>query len=55
MTRQGGRIKQAEASADRVLAAFAGLRRQLRIRNILLAIVGAEVIVFVALRTWSGC
>ena len=51
---QGGRIEREGTSADRVLAASAGLRRQLRIRNILLAIVGAEVIGFMALRTWSG-
>ena len=37
-----------------MLAASAGLRRQLRIRNIVLAIVGAEAIVFIALRAWNG-
>ena len=37
-----------------MLAASAGLRRRLRIFNIVLAIVGVEAIVFVALRTWSG-
>jgi len=40
------------ASNDRMRAAGADLLRAYRIRNILLAIVGAEAIVFITLRTW---
>lgn len=40
-----------EADGDLLDAAIAGLRRQLRIRNILLVIVGIEATVFVVLRT----
>ena len=43
-----------DAPNPRMLAASAGLRRQLRIFNIVLTVVGIEVIVFIALRTWSG-
>jgi hypothetical protein len=37
-----------------MLAASAGLRCQLRLRNIMLAIVGTEIIVSITLRTWSA-
>ena len=43
-----------EAPSPRMLAAAAGLRRQLRIQTIVLTIVSIEAIVFIALRTWSG-
>lgn len=38
----------------RIIAAGAGLRRQLRIQAILLTIVGIEVTVFIVLRTWNA-
>ena len=52
--RQDSRIRRAGGSGNRILTASAGLRRQLRLRNIMLAIVGAVATVFIALRTWSG-
>lgn len=48
------KIMEEVASGDRVRAAMADLRRAYRIRNIVLAIVGAEAIVFIALRTWNA-
>ena len=52
--RQGSRIEQAKAPHDSIGAATAGLRRQFRIRNTLLTIVGIEAIAFVVLRSWSA-
>lgn len=46
------KITDEVTSGERMRAAGADLRRAYRIRNILLAIVGAEAIVFIALRTW---
>lgn len=43
-----------DALSARMLGASEGLRRQLRIRNILLIIVGIEATVFIALRTWDA-
>lgn len=52
--RKADRDMQVEVPSPRMLAASAGFRRQLRIRNIALTIVGIEAIVFVALRTWNA-
>jgi len=51
---QGSKIGRAGGSGNRMLAASAGVRCQLRLRNIMLAIVGTEATVFIALRTWGG-
>ena len=47
------KIMDEVASGKRMRAAGTGLLRAYRIRNILLAIVGAEGIAFIALRTWN--
>jgi hypothetical protein len=47
------KIMDEVASGKGIRAAGADLLRAYRIRNILLAIVGAEAIVFIALRTWN--
>lgn len=52
--RKAGRDVRVQAPSPRMLAATAGLRRQLRIQTIVLTIVGIEAIVFVALRTWNA-
>lgn len=52
--RQGSKSGRARGPDIRMLTASAGLRRQLRLRNIMLTIVGIEVIVFIALGTWGG-
>ena len=51
--RKADRDVPVEALSPRMLAATAGVRRQLRIQTILLTIVGIEAIVFVALHTWN--
>ncbi len=38
---------------SRLHAASANLRRQIRIRNILLGIVSVEALAFIAIRSWS--
>jgi hypothetical protein len=48
------KIMEEVASSDRMRAAGADLLRAYRIRNVLLAIVGAEAIIFIALRTWNA-
>jgi hypothetical protein len=48
------RIMEEVASGNRMRAAGADLLRAYRIRNILLAIVGVEAIVLIALRTWNA-
>lgn len=48
---QGGLI---DGSTERMRAATADLRRQYRIRNIVLAIVGIGVCVFFVLRGWNA-
>lgn len=54
MMRNVDKIMDEVASGNRVRAAGADLLRAYRIRNILLATVGIEAIVFVALRTWNA-
>ena len=52
--RKANHDMQVEAPSARMFAATASFRRQLRIRNITLIIVGIEAIVFVALHTWNA-
>jgi hypothetical protein len=52
--READRNVCVEAPSPRMLAATAGLRRQLRIQTIVLTVVGIEAIIFVALRTWNA-
>jgi hypothetical protein len=52
--RQGSKSERAGAVGKSLDAAMAGLRRQLRIRNILLVIVGIEATVFMRLEIGRG-
>ncbi|SEN85357.1 hypothetical protein SAMN05192583_3713 [Sphingomonas gellani] len=52
--RKADRNMCVEAPSPRMLAATAGLRRQLRIQTIVLTVVGIEVIIIVALRAWNA-
>ena len=52
--RKTDRNVRVEAPSPRMLAATAGLRRQLRTQTIVLTIVGIEAIVFIALSTWNA-
>lgn len=47
-------IMRAEAPSPRMLAASAGIRRQLRIQAVLLGIVGIEAAIFVVRQTWNA-
>ncbi|MDF0490981.1 hypothetical protein PX554_22930 [Sphingomonas sp. H39-1-10] len=47
-------MRQVRTPGDPIHAAIADLRRQIRIRNILIIIVGIEAMLFVALRTWEA-
>ena len=51
--RQGSKCEPTEAVGASLDAAIAGLHRQLRIRNVLLVIVGIESTVFIVLRVWG--
>ena len=51
---KAGRIKLTDVPGERMRAATADLRRQYRVRNILLTIVGIEVCAVFILRAWNA-